>query len=55
MKIIKNCKLVVYLLQVVMVSIFLCWSVGVVTASTGNGALRIIYSGGLTGNIEPCG
>ncbi len=22
---------------------------------SGNGALRIIYSGGLTGNIEPCG
>ena len=28
---------------------------GAATANNGNNLLRIIYSGNLTGNIEPCG
>ncbi len=56
MRIVQS-KISTFLLRVAIIATIMLWGavVGAVPTNDGHDALRIIYSGGLTGNIEPCG
>ena len=59
----KSCRTAVFLIKTAIVTSLIFWggvagartTAAVASAGTGDDFLRIIYSGGLTGNIEPCG
>ncbi len=64
MRTIGNLKIAVFLLKFTIITALIFWSgIGIADSTAGavapegrgNDVLRIIYSGGLTGNIEPCG
>ncbi|MCK4783628.1 MAG: hypothetical protein KAV87_07755, partial [Desulfobacteraceae bacterium] len=55
---IVRCRISTFLLKAAIISIFILWGAvaGAVSMDDGGSdVLRIIYSGALTGNIEPCG